>query len=72
VVFTGSLDGDLLGFDAGTGEILYRFNTGGAIAGGVSSYAIDGKQYLAVASGNSSKTIWATKGAATLIVFGLP
>ena len=72
LVFTGSLDGDLLGFDAETGNILYRFNTGGAIAGGISSYAIDGKQYLAVASGNSSKTIWVTKGAPTLIVFGLP
>jgi PQQ-dependent dehydrogenase (methanol/ethanol family) len=72
LVFTGSLDGDLLGFDAESGDILYRFNTGGAIAGGISSYAIDGKQYLAVASGNASKTIWSTKGAATLIVFGLP
>jgi len=72
LLFTGSLNGELLGVDARTGDIRYRFNTGGAIAGGVSSYAIDGRQYLAVASGNSSRTIWSTKGAATLIVFGLP
>lgn len=72
VVFTGSMNGDFLGFDATTGKILYRFNTGGAIAGGVSSYAVDGKQYIVVASGNASRTIWSTKGAATVIVFGLP
>ncbi|MBY0511960.1 MAG: PQQ-binding-like beta-propeller repeat protein [Rhodospirillaceae bacterium] len=72
VVFTGSMNGDFLGFDSVTGKVLYRFNTGGAIAGGVSSYAVNGKQYIAVASGNSSRTIWSTKGAATIIVFGLP
>ncbi len=71
LVFTGTLNGDFLAFDSVTGAIRYRFNTGGAIAGGVSSYAVDGKQYIAVASGNASKTIWKTKGAATLIVFGL-
>lgn len=72
VVFTGSMNGDFLGFDAVSGQVLYRFNTGGAIAGGVSSYAVNGKQYVAVASGNSSRTIWSTKGAATVVVFGLP
>lgn len=72
LVFTGTLNGEFLAFDAGSGEILYRFNTGGAIAGGVSSYAVDGKQYIAVASGNASKTIWNTTGAATIVVFGLP
>jgi glucose dehydrogenase len=72
VVFTGSMNGDFMAFDSVTGKVLYTFNTGGAIAGGVSTYAINGKQYIAVASGNSSRTIWSTKGAATLIVFGLP
>jgi PQQ-dependent dehydrogenase (methanol/ethanol family) len=72
LLFSGDLNGTLLGFEAATGKLIYRFNTGGAIAGGVSSYAIGGRQYLAVASGNSSKTIWSTKGAPTVIVFGLP
>ena len=31
-----------------------------------------GKQLVAVTSGNSSRTIWETKGAATVLVFGLP
>jgi alcohol dehydrogenase (cytochrome c) len=72
VVFTGSANGDFLALDAGTGAVLYRFNTGGAVGGGVSTYAVDGRQYVAVASGNASRTIWKTRGAATIVVFGLP
>ena len=72
VVFTGTLNGEFLAFAAKTGDVLYRFNTGGAIAGGISTYAVGGKQYVAMASGNASKTIWSTTGAATVVIFGLP
>ena len=72
LTFTGTVGGEFLAFDTETGKPLYRFNTGGAIGGGVSSYAIDGRQYVAVASGNGSRTIWRTNGAATLIIFALP
>jgi PQQ-dependent dehydrogenase (methanol/ethanol family) len=72
VVFTGDLNGDFLVLDAQTGDTLYRFNTGGAMAGGISTYLVEGNQYVAVASGNSSRNIWNTTGAPTLIVFSLP
>lgn len=72
VTMTGSTDGEFLVFDSRSGSILYRFNTGGAVGGGVSTYAVNGRQLVAVTSGNASRTIWKTKGAATLIVFGLP
>lgn len=72
LVFTGTPSGEFWALDGSTGDILYRFNTGGAIAGGISSYAVDGKQYLAVTSGSASRTIWNTTGAPTLIVFSLP
>jgi PQQ-dependent dehydrogenase (methanol/ethanol family) len=71
LVMTGSGSGDFLVFDATTGRQLYSFYTGGAMAGGVSTYLSGGKQYVAVASGSSSKALWQTTGAATLIVFGL-
>jgi alcohol dehydrogenase (cytochrome c) len=71
VVFTGDLNGYFLALDAGNGDGLYRFNTGGAIAGGISTYSIDGRQYVAVASGNSSRSIWFTTGSATIILFAL-
>ena len=47
VLFTGDLNNDFLALDATTGDVLYRFNTGGSIGGGVISYALDGKQYVA-------------------------
>jgi PQQ-dependent dehydrogenase (methanol/ethanol family) len=72
LVFTGTAEGDFLVFEAKTGRKLYSFYTGGPIAGGVSVYAIDGREYVAVASGNDSKTVWGTTGAATVIVFSLP
>jgi len=57
---------------ASNGTVLYRFNTGGAIAGGISTYLHGGKQYVAVASGNSSRVVWGTSGAATIFIFALP
>ena len=74
LVFTGSAVGDLLAFDAKTGQQLYKFYTGGAVAGGVSTYMVAGRQYVAVASGNTSKSVWfeLNAGAATIVVFGLP
>ena len=40
-------------------------------AGGVSVYEINGNEYVAVAIGNDSKTVWSTTGAATVSAFGL-
>jgi len=72
LLFTGSAGGEMLAFDAKTGRQLYRFYTGGAIAGGITTYSIGQKQLIAVASGNASKSVWQSTGAAEIIVFGLP
>lgn len=72
LVFTGELTGDLVAFDAKSGKELYRFYTGGAMNGGVISYAIDGKQYLAVASGSATGFWRAAPAASTVIIFSLP
>jgi alcohol dehydrogenase (cytochrome c) len=71
VLFTGDLSGNFLALNAGSGDVLYEFNTGGAIAGGVSTYLVDGTQYVAVASGNASRIVWGTGGAATIFIFSL-
>ncbi len=70
LLFTGDLNGFFLALHARTGEVLYRFNTGGAIGGGVITYEVAGRQYAAVASGNASRTTWYTAGSATVFVFG--
>ena len=74
LVFTGTPAGDLLAFEGRTGRQLYGFYTGGAVAGGVATYMVAGKQYVVAISGNSSKSVWfeLNTGAATIVVFGLP
>ena len=71
VLFTGDLDNNFLAIDASSGKTLYRFNTGGSIGGGVLTYAIDGKQYVASTSGVVSGFFGGT-GAAAIVVFALP
>jgi PQQ-dependent dehydrogenase (methanol/ethanol family) len=63
--------GDLVAFDAASGKELYRFFTGGSMAGGLVTYAVDGKQYIAAASGKGS-LFFGGKGAPTIVVFTLP
>jgi PQQ-dependent dehydrogenase (methanol/ethanol family) len=73
VVLTGELTGDFLVFDARNGDIRYRFNTGGPIGGGIVTYAVNGHQYAAVASGSPSN-FWVDRnpGSPTILVFTLP
>jgi PQQ-dependent dehydrogenase (methanol/ethanol family) len=72
VVFTGELTGDFLVLDARNGNVLYRFNTGGPVIGGVVSYAVGGKQYAAAVSGMAAAFWQASPGSETLVVFSLP
>ncbi len=69
VIFSGDLNGNLLALDARNGAELYKFNTGGAIAGGVITYAIGGQQYVATTSGNISRgTFSATTGSPKVVI----
>lgn len=72
LLLTGDLEGNFLAMDARSGRVLYRFMTGGGIAGGITTYEAGGRQLIAVPSGNSSRGTWGSTGSATLIVFGLP
>lgn len=72
LVLSGESSGDFIALDAGTGEVRYRFNTGGGIGGGVVTYAVKGKQYIAVASGRPGNMFMnGTLGTPTLFVFAL-
>lgn len=73
LVLTGELTGDFVVFDARSGDVLYRFNTGGPVGGGIVTYAAGGRQYIAVASGSPSN-FWTDRnpGAPTVVVFALP
>jgi alcohol dehydrogenase (cytochrome c) len=73
VVFSGETTGDFIVLDAQSGDVLYRFNTGGPIGGGIVTYEVDGKQYIGVMSGRPSG-FWVDKnsGAPTVFLFALP
>ncbi|MEZ5591683.1 MAG: PQQ-binding-like beta-propeller repeat protein [Gammaproteobacteria bacterium] len=54
LVFNGTSDGYVEALDGDTGDALWRFNVGSGINGGIISYEVDGKQYVAAATGHGS------------------
>ena len=72
LVFTGELTGDFLALDGNTGAVLFRHDLGGTIAGGIISYAVGDRQYVAVTSGTASRFWRAPSASAKITVFGLP
>jgi alcohol dehydrogenase (cytochrome c) len=53
LLFTGSREEYFFALDARTGQMLWKSSLGGAIANGPMTYAVNGRQYVAVAAGNS-------------------
>ena len=52
VLFVSSRDGNIVALDAKTGKYLWHFQTGGNHSASPMSYAIDGRQFVALAAGN--------------------
>jgi alcohol dehydrogenase (cytochrome c) len=50
LVFVASREGNFLALDARSGKALWHFGTGAEIASSPMSYAVDGRQYVAVSS----------------------
>lgn len=51
LVFFGDNEGNLSAADAKTGKVLWHFNTGQLITASPMTYSVNGKQYVALASG---------------------
>jgi len=60
LVFAGSDEGNFFALDTENGKPLWELQLGAAIQANPMSFAVDGKQYVAIAAGYS------------LFVFGLP
>jgi PQQ-dependent dehydrogenase (methanol/ethanol family) len=56
LVFAGDLAGVLRAFDARTGEVLWETNLGAMVTGHPVTFAVDGKQFVAVSTGRSNMT----------------
>jgi PQQ-dependent dehydrogenase (methanol/ethanol family) len=73
ITFAGDASGALYVFRTADGTLLRTIQTGGAIAGGIITYKIRGTQYLALGSGNISRSSWSgATGTPTMIVYRLP
>jgi alcohol dehydrogenase (cytochrome c) len=53
VLFGAMRDGNLIALDAKTGRHLWHIQTGGNMAASPISYAVDGRQFVAIAAGNT-------------------
>jgi alcohol dehydrogenase (cytochrome c) len=80
LVFWGDLDRRFRAFDAESGEILWETILGGAVQMSTITYAVEGRQYVAVYSGEGLLTSnlidWAdispARGHNAVYVFALP
>lgn len=80
LVFQGTADGYVSAYHAGTGERLWRFYAGQGVIAAPMSYAVNGRQYVAVlagygggaASGGAAMNVgWKWGGPRRLLVFAL-
>ncbi len=76
LVFGGDVNGRFRAFDHETGEVLWEVNLGSSVSGFPISYAVDGRQYVAVSTGtqrfvNLTPELNPSQGN-NLFVFALP
>jgi alcohol dehydrogenase (cytochrome c) len=81
LVFTGDGEGNFAAYDADNGSVLWSYQTGSGIRAAPVTYRLDGKQYIAIASGmggavggyTGAGAPWTRnyRSGGTLYVFGL-
>ena len=71
VSFTGDHAGRLYALRTDDGALLWSHETGGSIAGGIITYQIGKRQYLAVTSGTATLSPPAAAGPPSIIILGL-
>jgi alcohol dehydrogenase (cytochrome c) len=68
LLLTGDNAGHFLVLDSTTGKLLHDVNTNGSLSGGIITYAIGGRQYIAFTSGNISRTGFGALGRPSIVV----
>ena len=53
LVFSGDAEGNFIAFDAATLKPLWHFQMGGAVYAAPMAFAVDGKEYVAIAAGSA-------------------
>lgn len=68
VIFAGDLLGNFYVFEASTGKILQTRKLDSGLAGGIITYAVDGKQYVAATVGNIGRLTFGGGGTPHVVV----
>jgi mono/diheme cytochrome c family protein len=71
ITFAGDLAGNFLVFNSKTGDVVHKAKAGGAMAGGVVTYEVGGKQYVAFAAGNISRNAFGDLGLPSVVIMAL-
>jgi alcohol dehydrogenase (cytochrome c) len=53
LVFTGDAEGNIIALEAASGKPLWHFQMGGAVYAAPIAFAVDGKEYVAIAAGSA-------------------
>ncbi len=53
LVFSGTMEGDVFAADAQTGDVLWRFQTGGRVYANPITYLSEGRQFITLAAGSA-------------------
>jgi alcohol dehydrogenase (cytochrome c) len=72
VLFTGDTKGNFLVFDAASGKVLLKKDMTDPIGGGIVTYMLGGKQYVAVAGGMKNAIVQTESGPAWVAILALP
>jgi glucose dehydrogenase len=71
ITFAGDLGGSLLVFDSKSGKLLRKTPVGGAMAGGLVTYDVAGRQYVAFNAGNISRNAFGDLGLPSVVIMTL-
>lgn len=72
IVFGGDIAGNFLALDSKTGKALLKKPLNAAIGGGIITYTVGGKQYVATTAGNVSRVTFGGTGTPTIVVMSVP
>jgi PQQ-dependent dehydrogenase (methanol/ethanol family) len=71
ITFAGDLAGNLLVFDSKTGKVVHKAKAGGAMAAGLVTYELGGRQYVAFGAGNISRNAFGDLGLPSVVIMTL-
>jgi alcohol dehydrogenase (cytochrome c) len=72
LLLTADLEGNFIALDAATGDVILKKQLTDPIGGGVITYSIGGKQYVALAVGMKNYLMKTQSGPASIVILALP